>query len=160
MFIVLGQGSAEAEAMMSALAAAPAARGRAWHISRFDTSLAKLIYASSDFLLVPSIYEPCGLTDFHAQILGTIPVVHRVGGLAKVRDGETGFSYVGDTAEALVGAIDRSLRSFREDADSLDRIRRTAFREIFTLHTWDRVLAEGYMRLYWAARTGEEWTGR
>ncbi len=151
-FVILGQGEASAEDRFRTLAASRHARGRMFFIPRFDYQIAKLIYASCDFLLIPSAFEPCGLTDYYAQLMGTIPVVHRVGGLYKVRDGETGFSYDEQVPQALAAAIERCLKISREEPALLDRIRRTAFKEIFTSHTWDIVARESYIPLY---RAGE-----
>ena len=158
LFVILGQGEKEKEDMISWLASRGASPGRLSFLARFDPALAKLIYAASDFFLVPSVYEPCGLTDFIAQILGSIPVVHRVGGLVKVRDGETGFSYDEQTPKALCAAIERTTKLFLEEPAALDRIRRRAFTEIFSDHTWDRVLADGYLPLYEKAAAGVAWT--
>ncbi len=158
-FVVLGEGEKEKEAMLSWLAADPSSRGRLVFIRRYDPRLATLIYASSDFLLVPSAYEPCGLTDFIAQLMGSIPIVHRVGGLVKIRDGETGFSYDEQSGPALAAAIERSTALFRENPRLLEQIRRTAFGEIFSAHTWDRVLARGYGPLYEKTVEGA-WTRR
>ena len=147
-FVILGQGEASAEERFKALAASRHARGRMFFIPRFDSQLAKLIYAACDFLLIPSAFEPCGLTDYYAQLMGTIPVVHRVGGLYKVRDGETGFSYDEQTSVALEAAVERCLKISREDPAFLERVRRTAFGEIFTAHTWDIVARRSYIPLY------------
>jgi starch synthase len=117
-----------------------------------------LVYAASDFFLVPSAYEPCGLTDFIAQIFGSIPIVHHVGGLVKVRDGETGFSYREHRSEALVAAIERTSRIYKDQPHLLVRIRRTAFQEILSRHTWDRVLADSYLPLYSAILADGSWT--
>ena len=55
---------------------------------KFDLDLALLIYQGSDFLVVPSKYEPCGLIQMIAMWYGTLPVVHAVGGLRDtVEDG-------------------------------------------------------------------------
>lgn len=147
-FVVLGQGEASAEERFHALAASRRSRGRMIFIPRFDPQLAKLIYAACDFLLIPSAFEPCGLTDYYAQLLGTIPLVHHVGGLTKVRDGETGFSYDEQTSTALARAIEKCLGIVRGDPGLLDRMRRTAFSEIFTMHTWDMVARTSYVPLY------------
>jgi starch synthase len=157
-FVVLGTGEKEKEAMLSWLAAQPATTGRLAFLPRYDPELASLIYAASDFFLVPSAYEPCGLTDFIAQIFGSVPIVHHVGGLVKVRDGETGFSYREQRQEDLVAAIERAAQFHAERPESLDRIRRTAFGEIFMLHTWDRVLADSYLPLYEAVLADGSWT--
>jgi starch synthase len=157
-FVVLGTGEKEKEAMLSWLAAEPDAAGRLVFLPTYDPALASLVYAASDFFLVPSAYEPCGLTDFIAQIFGSIPVVHHVGGLVKVRDGETGFSYREHRPEDLVAAVERTTRLHVEEPHLLERIRRTAFEEIFSRHTWDRVLADSYLPLYSRVLAGGSWT--
>jgi starch synthase len=159
-FVVLGTGEKEKESMLSWLAGTAGAGGRLAFIPRFDPVLASLVYAASDFFLVPSEYEPCGLTDFIAQIRGSIPVVHRVGGLVKVRDGETGFSYDDQSPSALAAVVDRTSMLFRREPAMLESIRRTGFQEIFSLHTWDRVYEESYRPLYRAASRGGAWTAR
>ncbi len=161
-FVILGSGEQEKEAMLGWLASSTTPAGRLVFIPRYDPRMASLIYAASDFFLIPSEYEPCGLTDFIAQIRGSIPVVHRVGGLVKVRDGETGFSYDEQSAAALAASVERTTRMHAGEQALLDRIRRRAFGEIFSSHTWDRVYAESYLPLYRAAlpAQGDAWTGR
>jgi len=97
---------------------------------------------------VPSLYEPCGLTDLYAQMMGSLPIVHRVGGLVKVRHGETGFAYAEHSVEALSRAIQEAADEHRQHPEQLERMRRQAFREVYEHHTWDRVLEEGYLPLY------------
>ena len=159
-FVVLGQGEKEMEAMLANLAAQFSATGRLTFIGRYDSPLASLIYAGSDFFLIPSAYEPCGLTDFIAQLMGSIPVVHRVGGLVKVRDGETGFSYAEHSAAALLSSIQRTAGLYRRDPLMLEGIRRRAFSEIFSRHTWDRVLSDGYLPLYEKEMASCAWTAK
>src|SRR5690606_3103161 len=51
-------------------------------VTRFDEELAHKIYAASDFILLPSKFEPCGLTQLIAMKYGSIPIVRKTGGLA------------------------------------------------------------------------------
>jgi starch synthase len=51
-------------------------------VLRFSPELAHLVYAGSDLLVMPSLFEPCGLAQLVALKYGTIPIVHAVGGLA------------------------------------------------------------------------------
>jgi starch synthase len=159
-FVILGRGDQELESRLALLEEESSARGRFRFMPRYDPALAALIYGASDFFMIPSAFEPCGLTDFIAQLLGSIPVVHRVGGLHKVREGETGFSYDEHTPAALAAAVDRTTRFFHEEPAMLERIRRLAFAEIFSLHTWDRVLADSYRPLYESLAASPAWTPR
>ncbi len=82
----------------------------------FDEPLAHLTYAAADFILVPSLFEPCGLTQMLALRYGTIPLVHSVGGLADtIVDGENGLSFNSPTAAELERTIDRAFQLFRTE---------------------------------------------
>lgn len=145
-FVVLGTGDSAVEGTFHALARD--LPGRIAFVAAYDPALADLVYAAADFLVVPSAYEPCGLTDFHGQAVGAAPLVHAVGGLCKVRDAETGYAYGNQDPATLAEAVRRCARIHREQPAALDAVRRRAFRELFELHTWDRVLRNGYLPLY------------
>lgn len=92
----------------------------------FDEAEARCLYAGSDFLLMPSRFEPCGLSQMYAQRYGSLPVAHRTGGLADtIEDGKTGFLFSEMTLDALRGAIDRALETFCS-SKSMTRMRRNA----------------------------------
>ncbi len=67
--------------------------GKAVFLRGYNKIVARRVICVSDFVVLPSVFEPCGLEDYIAQILGTIPVAHAVGGLQKIKDGATGFLY-------------------------------------------------------------------
>ena len=82
----------------------------------YDAKLAHQVMAASDLLLIPSRYEPCGISQFYAMQYGTLPVAHAVGGLEDSiadasADGSTGtgFKYREPTGAGLLSAIDRGL---------------------------------------------------
>jgi starch synthase len=147
-FLVLGQGEKILEERLAGIAGGPAVGGKFCLMVGFNSLAAKYCYAAGDFFLVPSLYEPCGLTDLYAQMMGSLPVVHRVGGLVKVRHGETGYSYEEHSVEALCRAIEEAARDHRRQPERLEGMRRRAFREVLERFTWDRVLAGGYLPLY------------
>lgn len=80
----------------------------------FDESEAKNIYAASDFLLMPSRFEPCGLSQMYAQRFGSLPIAHKVGGLAdSIEDGLTGLLFRKPSAQSFYGAVARAFEIFR-----------------------------------------------
>jgi starch synthase len=89
----------------------------------YDEAFAHRIVAGADAIVVPSRFEPCGLTQLYALRYGTLPVVRRVGGLADTvvdatddalrEDRATGFVFGAATAEALRTAIARAVETYR-----------------------------------------------
>jgi len=68
----------------------------------FNETDARRMFAGSDFLLMPSRYEPCGLSQMYAQRFGSLPVARNTGGLADtIEDGLTGFLFNESTPESL-----------------------------------------------------------
>lgn len=116
-------------------------------VSVIDPSLAHQVYAAGDFFLIPSRYEPCGLTDYIAQLLGNLPIVHRVGGLVKVINGETGFTYDENASASLATAIAQALALYRQDPAKIRSMQMAAVDRIVRNHTWEKVL-EAYLHLY------------
>jgi starch synthase len=109
---VLGDGDAALEAHFAEIARRFPNRIAA--VTRFDDPLARLLYAGSDFFLMPSRYEPCGLGQMIAQRYGTPPIVRSTGGLEDtVEDGVTGFRFEHPTVPELVGAVHRALGVWR-----------------------------------------------
>lgn len=144
-FLVFGSGAAHLEEQLQRLCLTEA--GRVCFLQGFDPDLANLIYAAGDFFLIPSRYEPCGLTDYMAQLMGNLPVVHHVGGLVKVIDGETGFAYQRDGAGALAEALERALSVYREQPQMILEMQQAAVKRIYEKHTWQHVML-AYEKLY------------
>lgn len=116
----------------------------------FDESLAHGIMAGADMLLIPSRYEPCGLTQMYALKYGTVPVVRATGGLDDTIenfDPETergnGFKFEAFDPKAFLDAI-RSALKFYEDPPAWRKIQLNGMREDFS---WKRS-AQEYMALY------------
>ncbi|HTJ79081.1 MAG TPA: glycogen synthase GlgA [Rariglobus sp.] len=79
-FIVLGTGDKRLEEELRKLSAA--VPDRVALCSRHDEAMSHLVESGSDFFLMPSLFEPCGLNQMYSQTYGTVPLVTRVGGLA------------------------------------------------------------------------------
>jgi starch synthase len=109
--VILGTGDGQIERALTAVAAAHPDRVGV-HIG-YDEALSHRIIAGCDLLLMPSRFEPCGLTQLYAQRYGALPLVHRVGGLADtVRDYVDGFTFDELSPHDLTVAVERALRVF------------------------------------------------
>ncbi len=91
---------------------------RIFMCAKLDEPMSHLIEAGSDFFVMPSLFEPCGLNQMYSQVYGTVPIVSRVGGLVDtVRDadedpaGGTGIMCEPNAA-ALRDALERALKLF------------------------------------------------
>jgi len=150
-FLLLGTGNHHDEEGLIQLAEKKANKGRVCILRGFDTILANKVYAAGDFFVIPSQYEPCGLTDFMAQLFGNLPIVHAVGGLVKVVDGKTGFSYEKQSTAALCEAIERALHLYTTDPSAIRIMQRQAVELIHERYTWHTVSKE-YLKLYTKAK--------
>ncbi len=145
--LILGSGDSRLEAAVAGLAAGRDGRCRVCYLKGYDPQLANRIYAAGDFFLIPSLYEPCGLTDYIAQLMGNLPIVHLVGGLVKVKDGKTGFGYTEHSAAALAATMERAMAIYTHDRKRILSMQRAAVENIFQHHTWKQAMA-GYLDLY------------
>ncbi len=116
----------------------------------FDVDLAQRIYAGSDFFLMPSLYEPCGLGQMYSMRYGTIPVVRYTGGLAdtvKEYDPATGegngFGFKEYNSGELLKAITRALFYYRKK-EAHERLIKNA---MSTDVSWDKSAIE-YIKFY------------
>jgi starch synthase len=153
-FVALGSGGGEYEGFLRSLA--ERFPGKACFYSGFSEKLAHLIEAGSDFFLMPSRYEPCGLNQMYSLKYGTAPVVRQTGGLADTvhpfdrRTGTgTGFVFEHFTPEGLAWAIDQGLIA-HADAKAWRALQKNAMAEDFS---WERQGPQ-YEALYASIREG------
>jgi starch synthase len=118
---------------------------------RFDEALSRRLYACGDILLVPSRFEPCGLSQMIAMRYGTVPIVRETGGLKdsvepynKFTDTGTGFSFANFNAHELLFTIRTALSLYRSGDGAWQRLQKRAMAENFS---WDSS-AKKYIELY------------
>jgi starch synthase len=147
-FVVLGTGEQRYENFFTALE--KGFPGRVRFINGFSEELAHWIEAGSDFFLMPSRYEPCGLNQMYSLRYGTVPIVRKTGGLAdsvRLFDPEsgdgTGIVFEHFDASAVSWALTAAIRLFH-DEKSFRRLVRNGMAEDFS---WERQ-AERYVALY------------
>ncbi|MGY4426752.1 glycogen synthase [Bradyrhizobium sp. JR6.1] len=110
----------------------------------FNDAQARRIFAGSDFTLMPSRFEPCGLSQMYAQRFGSLPIGHQTGGLAEtIVDGETGFLFSQPSAESFLGGVRRAFDAYRAK-DRLNAMRASAMAKSYS---WD-LSAACYGALY------------
>ena len=116
----------------------------------FDESIAHKVYAGSDFFLMPSVFEPCGLGQMIALRYGSIPIVHRTGGLADtiklfnpIHQTGNGFLFSDYTKEAFIKAIAEAFKVYAH-AKQMEVLVNQAFRYNFS---WDKSAKE-YIKVY------------
>jgi len=111
--VILGSGDESLEKELSQLQTIYPDRVRV--ILRYDNSLSHLIYAGSDLFLMPSRYEPCGLSQMIAMRYGNIPVVHATGGLKDtVLEGKTGFVFEDSNPESQADSLRKAFKVFTQ----------------------------------------------
>lgn len=140
--IVIGEGEAHIRSAMMALAAE--FPGRMVCTGTFTDLLEHQLMAGADAVLMPSLYEPCGLTQMHALRYGAPVIGRRVGGIGDtVDDGRTGFLFDAYDAAALDGALARALTHYR-DRNAWHAMMRRAMRRDFG---WDHAMVD-YAAVY------------
>jgi starch synthase len=141
-FVFLGSGDPRYEHALVELATS--APNRIGVQLDFTDRLEHRLMAGADIFLMPSLYEPCGLTQMRAQRYGAPPIVRHVGGLADtVEDGVTGFGFEPYTAEAFQEAGVRALRGYAESAKWQAMVRRGMARDF----SWQRSVDQ-YLEVY------------
>jgi len=149
-FIVLGTGDKQYEDMFAHLARAHSQKMTAF--LDFNPDLAPLLYAGSDIFLMPSLFEPCGLSQLIAMRYGSVPVVRATGGLADtVQEDHTGFLFHEYNSNAFWQALQRAIYVYNVDREHWQHIQMNGMTADFSWHR----SAQGYQQLYeWAlART-------
>ena len=146
--VVLGTGDKKYEEMFSAAASKYPDKVSA--NLKYDGVLAQRIYAGSDMFLMPSLYEPCGLSQLFSLRYGTVPIVRETGGLNdtiisynEFTEEGTGFTFANYNAHEMLDTISRAL-GFYGQKDIWETIIRNGMKQDFS---WNKS-AQEYMELY------------
>jgi starch synthase len=125
----------------------------------YDEELAHQIYAGADIILIPSVYEPCGLTQMIAMRYGVVPVVRRVGGLAdtvfdanysdKPFEERNGYVFDDLTTEAFESALERAIGLWFRYPEYFRQLRLNGMQAD---HSWARP-ARRYLEIFEHIRT-------
>ncbi len=140
--VVLGAGNPKLEDSIRQLQVAFPDRVRSEF--KYDSGLARQIYAGADIFLMPSRYEPCGLSQMIAMRYGCVPIVSAVGGLKDtIFEGETGFLIQKPVAGRLATAIKKVIVRY-QDRKGWEQIQKAGMSQDFS---W-LVSARQYFQLY------------
>lgn len=146
--VVLGSGDKKYEDFFfSAQAKYP---GKIAYSNKYDEALSHRIYAGSDLFLMPSKFEPCGISQMIAMRYGTLPIVRETGGLKdtvkpynEFEQSGTGFSFANYNADEMLGVIKLALSVYR-DEKRFRGIQKQAMAEDFSFEA----SAKKYLELY------------
>lgn len=144
--VLLGTGAAKYESFLQQANAHPRVAG----LPMFSSQLAKRITAGADFLLMPSRFEPCGLSQQHALQYGTIPIVHSTGGLRDTvhsfnpwKEEGNGWAFSPFSVSAFQQALYYALITYKNDQAGFQKMRRRA---MLGERSWDQA-AEQYIQI-------------
>ncbi len=131
---------------------------RVYFNNTFNSPLAKLILAGGDFTLIPSRFEPCGLVDYEASLVGTVVIGRAIGGLTKVR--HCGYLYewldISDRAgeaNAFFNQIKSAIDNYRHNYEHHTYLMRTA---MAIDASWDKSTAQ-YIDMYRYGLQVKDW---
>ena len=109
----------------------------------YDNALSHRIEAGADMFLMPSRYEPCGLSQIYSLRYGTVPVVRATGGLDDTIDEDTGFKFRDYTGGALLEVLSSALKAYGDRDRWVTKMRRGMRRDF----SWSAAAVE-YLALY------------
>ncbi|KAG9145652.1 hypothetical protein Leryth_018706 [Lithospermum erythrorhizon] len=123
-------------------------------VLKYDESFSHLIFAASDMFIIPSIFEPCGLTQMIAMRYGSVPIVRKTGGLNDsvfdVDDDNipdqfrNGYTFLTADEQALNGALQRAFNHFNNNTESWNKL---VQKDMSMDFSWD-LSASMYVELY------------
>lgn len=120
-------------------------------IIKFDINLAQKIYGAADLLLMPSIFEPCGLSQLIAMRYGSVPIIHETGGLIdtvtpynKYNGKGNGFGFKSESSFFMMQSIKKAIKLYEKKPKRFTEI---AIRDMRIDHSWNNVCKK-YIKMY------------
>jgi len=146
-FILLGTGDPEYEQFLQQCAAR---HNNFIFLSGYAENLSSMLYTNGDLFLMPSSYEPCGISQLLAMRAGQPCLVHHVGGLKDtVEEKISGFTFNGeyrkDQADQLEATFERAFKQFNQHPEKWRKLRDSTKAQRFT---WDKTVQAYLMQLY------------
>jgi starch synthase len=146
-FVLLGSGDAELEKFLTRVASS---RKNFIFLKGYSEAISQSLYSSGDLFLMPSSFEPCGISQMLAMRAGQPCLVHSVGGLSDtVRNGNDGFAFTGDNllnqAENMISCFELALKTRLEKTETWEEISSAAAAARFL---WSDVADEIVEHLY------------
>nr|WP_274612789.1 glycogen synthase GlgA [Vibrio furnissii] len=147
--VIVGTGEPEVAAKLHKIAAAHADKFA--FVEAYSNRFAHLVEAGSDFFLMPSEFEACGLNQIYSMAYGTLPIVREVGGLKdtvldydKYPNEATGFGFQEPSPEALLITMQRALLFYLQHPDEMVKVQQRAMQKDFS---W-KESALDYIKMY------------
>lgn len=153
-FVIVGQGEERMEEEIAQLAEEFA--GRVIFFKGYNKAMAHLAVAICDYIILPSIFEPCGLEDLIAQIFGTLPIAHATGGLKKIVDGTTGFLYKPNDAKTLSKKILQMIDFKHNERKKFDEMIFAATSHVHHKYSWKEIAEKKYLPLFEKMLSGKQ----
>lgn len=122
--------------------------GKVTFMNGYNQTVVRLATAVSDFVVLPSYFEPCGLEDFIAQVYGTVPVAHRTGGLNKIQDGRTGFLYSCNTPGVLITKLTEIIMLKMLRPSQISRMIKSGAYSVHHEYLWKNVIQKKYLPFF------------
>lgn len=155
-FVMLGSGDPSTEYWMNEMESRYRDRFRGW--VGFDVSVSHRITAGCDILLMPSRFEPCGLNQLYAMRYGTVPVVHRTGGLKDTVENfdpyadeghgrGTGWSFSPLSNESMIQSLKFAIETYKHYQPTWKGIMKRGMSKDFT---WDHAAEQYEQVIGWA----------
>lgn len=117
----------------------------------YNEPLAHMIYAAADILLVPSLFEPCGLSQMIALRYGCVPIVRKTGGLGDtIFEGKNGFIFQEMNKEEFNQTIDRAIALYKQDKIAWQKLMQKGMSKDYSWHS----AAKDYLQVYQESNEG------